>query len=123
MKWDSFKANFFVVAPPGLLDAYPVNYITGFYLPTEKGDVLNRLVQRFPNITVLDVATILDLVRDVIERVILAVGIVFLFTLLAGLVVLYAAIHATLEDRIREAAVLRTLGASRGQLLSSIVVE
>lgn len=123
VKWDSFKANFFVVAPPGLLDAYPVNYITGFYLPTGKRVVLNRLVQQFPNITVLDVATILNLVRDVIERVVLAVEYVFFFTLLAGVMVMYAAIHATLEERIREAAILRTLGASRGQLLSSIVIE
>ncbi|MCP4043100.1 MAG: FtsX-like permease family protein [Gammaproteobacteria bacterium] len=123
VKWDSFKANFFVVAPPGLLDNYPVNYITGFYLSTDKRGVLNRLVQQFPNITVLDVATILNQVRDIIERVILAVEYVFFFTLLAGLMVMYAAIHATLDERIREAAVLRTLGARRGQLLSSIVIE
>ncbi|VAX11136.1 ABC transporter, fused permease protein [hydrothermal vent metagenome] len=123
VKWDSFKANFFVVAPPGLLDSYPVNYISGFYLPTAQHGVLNRLVQQFPNITVLDVATILDQVRIIIEQVILAVEYVFFFTLLSGLMVMYAAIHATLDDRIREAAVLRTLGARRSQLLSSIILE
>ncbi len=123
VKWDSFKANFFVIAPPGLLDSYPVNYITGFYLPTARHDVLNRLVQRFPNITVLDVAAILNQVRAIIEQVILAVEYVFFFTLLAGLMVMYAAIHATLDDRIREAAILRTLGARRSQLLSGIMLE
>jgi putative ABC transport system permease protein len=123
VNWESFKANFFVVAPPGLLDEFPVNYITGFYLPEERHGVLNRLVQNFPNITVLDVATILNEVRNIIERVIMAVEYVFLFTVLAGLMVMYAAIHATLDDRIREAAVLRTLGARRGQLLSSLVLE
>jgi len=123
VNWESFKANFFVVAPPGLLDEFPVNYISGFYLPKEQHAVLNRLVQNFPNITVLDVATILNEVRDIIERVIMAVEYVFLFTVLAGLMVMYAAIHATLDDRIREAAVLRTLGARRGQLLSSLVLE
>ncbi|MFC1602704.1 ABC transporter permease [Pseudomonadota bacterium] len=123
VNWESFKANFFVVAPPGLLDKYPVNYITGFYLPTAQHGVLNRMVQQFPNITVLDVATILDQVRGIIEQVILAVEYVFIFTVLAGLMVMYAAIHATLDDRIREAAVLRTLGGRRSQLMSSIVLE
>ena len=80
-------------------------------------------MQSFPNITVLDVATILNQVRDIIEQVIMAVEYVFIFTVLAGLMVMYAAIHATLDDRIREAAVLRTLGGRRGQLLSSIVLE
>ncbi len=121
--WESFKANFFVVAPPGLLDKYPVNYITGFYLPTEQHAVLNRMVQQFPNIMVLDVATILNQVRDIIEQVIMAVEFVFIFTVLAGLMVMYATIHATLDDRIREAAVLRTLGARRSQLMSSIMLE
>ena len=123
INWESFKANFFVVAPPGLLEKYPVNYITGFYLPTEQHAVLNRMVQQFPNITVLDVATILDQVRAIIEQVILAVEYVFIFTVLAGLMVMYATIHATLDERIREAAVLRTLGARRSQLMSSIVLE
>ncbi len=121
--WESFRANFFVVAPPGLLDRYPVNYITGFYLPAEQHAVLNRMVQEFPNIMVLDVATILGQVRDIIEQVIMAVEYVFIFTVLAGLMVMYATIHATLDDRIREAAVLRTLGARRSQLMSSIMLE
>ncbi|MBI3772643.1 MAG: ABC transporter permease [Gammaproteobacteria bacterium] len=123
VKWDSFRANFFVLAPPGMLDAYPVNYITGFYLPLARHDVLNRLVRQFPNITVLDVGVILDQVRSIINRVTLAVEYVFLFTLSAGLMVLYAAIHATLDERIHEAAILRTLGARRGQILGSIVLE
>lgn len=123
VKWDSFRANFFVLAPPGVLEAYPVNYITGFYLPPARHEVLNRLVSQFPNITVLDVGAILDQVRRIIERVTLAVEYVFLFTLSAGLMVLYAAIHATLDERIHEAAILRTLGARRGQILGSIILE
>ncbi len=123
INWESFKANFFVVAPPGLLDKYPVNYITGFYLPMGQHEVMNRMVQQFPNIMVLDVATILNQVREIIEQVIMAVEFVFIFTVLAGLMVMYATIQATLDDRIREAAVLRTLGARRSQLMSSIVLE
>ena len=123
VEWDSFNANFFVLAPPKLLDDFPVNYITAFYLPETQQALLNRLTQQFPNITVFDVAGILDQVRVIIVRVSLAVEYVFLFTLLAGLMVMFAAIHATLDERILEAAILRTLGARRGQLLSSIVLE
>jgi len=121
--WDSFNANFFVVTPPQLLKGFPVSYITAFYLPEAQHAVLNRLLQQFPNITVFDVAGILAQVRTIIERVTLAVEYVFLFTLLAGLMVMYAAIHSTLDERIREAAILRVLGARRGQLLGSIMLE
>lgn len=123
VEWDSFRANFFVLAPPGMLETYPVSYISAFYLPSSEHGVLNRLVRQFPNITVLDVGAILAQVRRIIERVTLAVEYVFLFTLAAGLMVLYATIHATLDERIKEAAILRTLGARRGQLLGSILLE
>ncbi len=123
VRWDSFKANFFVIASPGLLDDDTASYISSFYIPAAQQDVLNRLVQRFPNITVLDVAGIIARIRSIIERVTLAVEYVFLFTLLAGLMVMYAAIYSTLDERVHEAAVLRTLGARRGQLLSSIMLE
>lgn len=123
VEWDTFKPNFFVLAPPGLLEAFPASYITAFYLPSDRYTVLNKLIQQFPNITLLDVAAILDQVRRIIERVSLAVEYVFIFTVLAGLMVMYAAIYATLDERIREAAILRILGARRGQLLGSLVVE
>lgn len=121
--WDSFNANFFVLAPPQLLEAFPVSYISAFHLPESQQLVLSRLLQQFPNITVFDVAGILAQVRNIIERVTMAVEYVFLFTLLAGLMVMYAAIYATLDERIHEAAILRTLGARRSQLLRSIILE
>ena len=123
MEWDSFRANFFVVTPPGVLEGYPVSYITAFYLSSSNYELLNSLVKQFPNITVIDVAAILDQVRNIIERVTQAVEYVFLFTLVAGVVVMYAAIHATLDERIQEAAIMRTLGARRGQLVGMIVIE
>ncbi|MFC1749592.1 ABC transporter permease [Pseudomonadota bacterium] len=123
LRWDSFRANFFVIAPPGVLDEDSASYISGFFIPVVQQDVLNKLVQRFPNITVLDVASIIAQIRSIIERVTLAVEYVFLFTVLAGLMVMYAAIYSTLDERIHESAILRTLGARRGQLLNSIIME
>lgn len=123
VNWDSFQANFFVIGTPALLEKYPATYITSFYLPDAQSLVLNELVREFPNITVIDVATMMNQVRMIIERVTLAVEYVFGFTLLAGLMVMYAAVHASLDERIRETAVLRTLGARRKQLLQGLITE
>jgi len=115
--WDSFRVNFFVIASPGMLEQQPASYITSFYLAPEHADVLNEMVRSFPNVTVIDVAAVMQQVRSIMERVAGAVQFVFLFTLASGLMVLYAAIAATRDERVYEAAILRTLGASRRQLL------
>jgi putative ABC transport system permease protein len=121
--WDSFHVNFFVITPPGALNAFPASYITSFYLPVGKEAFLSQLVRQFPNITVIDVAAIMAQVRQVIERVTLALEYVFGFTIMAGLMVLYAAIQSSLDERLLEGAVLRTLGAGRRQLLGGMAVE
>ncbi len=123
VEWDSFRVNFFVIAPPGLLQDFPTSYISSFYLPPQEEGLLTELVQRFPNVTVIDVAAIMDQVRLVMSRVSLAVEYVFLFTLVAGLLVLYAAIQSTLDERIRDYAIRRALGGSRRQLLHSLATE
>lgn len=123
VRWDSFHANFFVLAPPGELDDFPASYITSFYLPPDKAAVLDVLVQQFPNLTVIDIAAIMDQVRAIISRVSLAVEYVFLFTLAAGLMVMIAAIQSTLDVRLHENAILRALGARRRRLWQSLVSE
>ncbi len=123
VEWDSFNVNFFTVLPPGLLDDYPTTYITSFYLAPQRKDMLAELVRRFPNVTVIDVAALMTKVRFIMDRVILAVEYVFAFTVLAGLAVLFAAIQTTQDERRYEGAVLRTLGARRGQLLRSLLAE
>ena len=121
--WDSFRVNFFVVTPPGVLDDYPSSYITSFHLPPKKADLMNHLIKSFPNFLVIDVASIIDQVQRVMDQVSRAVEFVFLFTLLAGFAVLYAAIASTQDERIHEAAIFRTLGAKRSQLVRSWAAE
>lgn len=123
VEWDSFHVNFFVIASPGAMDEYPTSYITSFYLPAAQYELLSAFVQRFPNATVIDVAAIMAQVRQVIDRVVLALEYVFMFTVLAGLMVLYAAIQATLDERLLEGAVLRTLGAGRRQIWAGVAIE
>jgi putative ABC transport system permease protein len=81
------------------------------------------VVRRYPSITVIDLESVLEQVRAIMDRAALAIQYVFLFTLLAGVVVLLAAVQATREERRFEVALLRTLGASRRRVLSALVVE
>jgi putative ABC transport system permease protein len=121
--WDTFRVNFFVVAPPGFLEDYPVSYITSFYVPPIETDMMHELVREFPNILVVDVAVVVIQVQHMIDQVSKAIEFVFLFTLLAGFVVLYAAIASTQDERIYEAAIFRTLGARRDQLTRAWAAE
>lgn len=123
VEWDSFRANFFVLAPPGLLEEFPATWITSFYLPAERKGVAGELVRAFPSVTVIDLEAIMGRVRGIMQRVDLSIEVVFVFTLLAGLMVLYAAIQATQDVRLHETAILRALGASRARLIAGLLAE
>ncbi len=123
VQWDSFNVNFFVIASPKLLGGETATFITSFHLPADREELIPELTRRFPSVTPLDVDAILKQVRQVIDRGVLAVEYVFLFTLAAGLLVMYAGIQASLEERRVEHGILRTLGAGRRALLGSLAVE
>jgi putative ABC transport system permease protein len=114
--WDSFKPNFFVIASPSLLESYPASWITSFHLPAGREDVVSGLVRQFPNVSVIDLSALMAQFQRITDQVSRAVEFVFLFAIAAGLVVLFAAISSTQDERVFEGAILRTLGASRRQL-------
>ncbi len=121
--WDSFKANFFVISNPALLKAYPASWITSFRLERGQDEVVTGLVQRFPNVSVIDLSAIMEQVVRVSDQVSKAVEFVFLFAIAAGLVLLFAAITATQDERVFEGAIKRTLGASRRQMAAMQLAE
>ena len=121
--WDTLKPNFFAITPPGVLEAMPVSYMTACFIPADRGEILNRLVHDFPNVTVIDVAAVLEQVRSIIDRMAYAVQFVFGFCLLAGVAVLYAALVATRDERVREVALIRVFGATRRQVGMAVVAE
>jgi putative ABC transport system permease protein len=123
VNWDTMRANFFVLTPPAVLDGYPASWITSFYLPPEKATFVNRLVHEFPNLTVIDVAAILRQLQSIMDQVARAVQFVFLFTLVAGVIVLHAALATAAEERRYELAVMRALGARREQLRRALLGE
>ncbi|MDP4027466.1 MAG: FtsX-like permease family protein [Gallionella sp.] len=111
VQWDSMRVNFFVIATPELLGDYPASYLTSFYLPPDQVRAGDQLVREFPNLLVIDTGAMIEQVRGIMEQIAQAAGVIFLFTLLSGFAVLYAALLATQDERIKEAAILRTLGA------------
>jgi len=123
IRWDSFRPNFFLVFPPGLLDGAAGTYMTSVFLTPAQRPALVDLVKQFPTVSVFDVDAILKQIRDIMDRASLAVQYVFLFTLAAGIVVLLAAVQATRDERRYESAMLRTLGASRMTVLQGVAAE
>ena len=123
LNWDSMRVNFFVLTPPTVLEPYPASWITSFYLPPDKADFVNHLIGEFPNLTVVDVAAIVRQLQSIMDQVAQAVQFVFLFTLLAGIIVLYAALASAAEERRYELAVMRALGARREQLRRALLAE
>lgn len=123
VQWDSFQVNFFALLSPAALAQAPTTYITSFYLPADLTNLTKDLVAQFPNLTVFDVGAILGQVQRVLDQVIKAVQLLFLFTVAAGILVLGAALYATRDERMHEVAVLRVLGASGKQLRLALYIE
>jgi putative ABC transport system permease protein len=124
VQWDSFQPNFFLLAPPGTLEAsVPTSYISSVFLLPEQKIILRDLVAAFPNVSALDIESLMNQVRGIMERIVRAVEFIFLFALAAGLLVLLAAIEGTRGERAREAALLRALGGSRRVVRAGLIAE
>ncbi len=123
--WDSFNVNFFIQGSQALLDRSEVPYtlLGSIYLGPGQDEVLAILAERFPAVSAIAIGPLLQKVRDIIGRGTRAVEAVFLFTLGAALLVSLAALQLTRAQREREVALMRTLGASRRQVLSALLVE
>jgi len=116
--WGSMRANFFVIYPVSQLIDVPVTFMSAFKAPETTG-FDNALVRSFPNITNVDMTSTVAQIQRVLDQVIRAVEFLFAFTLAAGLVVLFAAVTATREERAREFAIMRAVGA-RASLLRQV---
>ena len=123
LQWDSMRVNFFVIFSPASLAGMPQTWIAALHVPPGRTDLANRMVQAFPNLTVFDMATLIRQIQEILDQVIAAVEFLFLFTLAAGLMVLWAALLATRDERMRESALLRAMGATRQQLQRAQAVE
>ena len=123
VNWDSFQPNFFMVFSPGALDGMPTTYISSLRIEKEQQPVLVQLVRAHPSISVIDLDSILQQVRGIIEKASLAVQAVSVFTLAAGIAVLFAAVQSTIDERRFESAMLRALGARKRTVFAGVMAE
>lgn len=123
LRWNTMKPNFYMVFSPGTLDAYPSTFITSFYLPETQKNALNTLVKKYPGTTILEVDLILKQFKTILTQLTQAINYLLYFALMAGFTVLFAAVYATLDERIYEGALMRTLGANRTLLRTTHIIE
>ena len=111
--WSSFRVNFFLLLDPVHADALPHTWLASFHLPRGHAAQAAQLSRDYPNLSLVDVDDLLDRIHQIVDRVSVAVRWVLAFSLLAGALVLAAALSASAAERRHEAALLRTLGARR----------
>ena len=123
LEWGSMRANFFVIINPRAMKDTPQTFMTAFHLPPSAAALTNALTREFPNLTVIDVSGIISQLQEVLDQVVTAVEFLFLFTLASGVLVLYAALMGSQDERTRESGLLRALGATRRQLSQAQWIE
>jgi putative ABC transport system permease protein len=123
LDWSSMRVNFFVIMPPALLRTMPQSWITSFYQDPEVKNLDFKISQEYPNITMVDVSASLQQIQDVLNKLSTALGLLFVFALLAAILVLITAMAATQDERYRNAALLKALGASQKMLKSIAMTE
>ncbi len=123
VEWESFRPNFYMVFSPGVLESFASTSMTSFYRPVDQPEIGRDLIRQFPSITVLDLEVVIQQIRGIVNQVTLAVEYVLLFVLFAGFTVFFAAMQASLDERLQEGALLRTIGASTKQIRASHISE
>lgn len=124
VQWSSLKPNFYMAFPPGgALDGMPATWITSFYLESDEKSDLNEFARQFPTISVLEIDHIIERIQDIVRQVTQAIEAILALILAAAVVVMAAVVSATLQDRQREGALLRTLGGRQSLLVRSTMLE
>jgi putative ABC transport system permease protein len=123
INWDSFQPNFFMVLSPGALDDFPTTFVASLKMEQQDKGVLIDLVRSHPTVSVIDLDVILEQVKSILDKASLAVQAVFVFTLAAGIAVLFAAVQSTIDERRFESALLRALGVRRRTVMLGVLTE
>ncbi len=123
VQWDTMRPNFYMIFSPGTLTDFPSTFITSFYVAEHLKPALNGLLKQFPATTLLELDMILAQFKTMLHQVTTAINLLLCFAVLAGLMVLFATVYASLDQRLYEAALLRTLGASRRFLRRAQLIE
>jgi putative ABC transport system permease protein len=125
VSWARFEPNFFVLFPEGPLKSAPQSFVLLSRLedPVRRAQLQRVVIDAHPNVSSLDLTQVQRAIESILDRVVLAIRFTALFSLAAGAVVLVGAVAASRYQRVKEGALLRTLGATRSQLLRILLAE
>ncbi|ASP49888.1 ABC transporter permease [Cognaticolwellia beringensis] len=123
VNWQSRQLNFIMVFNESVLEKFPTTSISAWSILDKDRDLVYRFLANFPTITVMDFAAIMAQLNSIIEQVTVAIQLILILVVLAGSLVLIAQVQASMEERERELAILRTLGAKGSLLRNSVLYE
>jgi putative ABC transport system permease protein len=121
--WDNMQPNFYIIFAPGTLEDFPSTFMTSFHLEKEQKLFLNDLLKAHPTMTVIEIDALIEQVQRIISQVSLAIELVLVLIVCSGGLVLLASIQASMDERMKQHAILRTLGASTKLILGSLAIE
>lgn len=123
VRWDNMQPNFFIIFSPGTIDHLGATFLSTALMEREQKVLLNDLIRLFPTIVVIEIDALIEQIQNIIAQVTSAIELISVLVLVCGALVLLACVNASLDERFRENAILRTLGAGRRLILSSLLIE
>lgn len=123
VRWDNMQPNFFIIFSPGTIDHLGATFISTALMEREQKILLNDLVRLFPTVVVIEIDALIEQIQTIIAQVTSAIELISVLVLLSGALVLLSCVNATLDERFHENAILRTLGAGKKLILSSLLIE
>lgn len=123
LNWDNMTPNFYFLFPEGYLEEYPRTHMTSLYIPAEEKLLVNDLLRKYPTVQVIELDKIIDRIRTIVSQVTRGLEMMTLLILGCGIVVMFAAVSLSMQERLQESAILRTLGSSRRLILGVQWVE
>ncbi len=123
VRWDNMQPNFFIIFSPGTIDHLGATFLSTALMESEQKVLLNDLVRLFPTMVIIEIDALIEQIQTIIGQVTSAIELIFLLVLISGALVLLACVNATLDERFHENAILRTLGANRKLILTSLLIE
>lgn len=123
VQWDSLSPNFYVIFSSPVLEGRGAAFLTSFYLTEDQKPVLVEILSQYSTISIIEVDVILAQIQSIIEQVTVAIEFILSLVLVAGVIVLIASVQATLDSRLQESAILRTLGAKSRMVQGALAIE
>lgn len=123
VQWDSMNPNFFMIFNREILDGVGANWITSFYLPQSRKPILNALSRQYPTVSLVEIDQTIEQIQSIIGKVSMAIEFILVLVLASGFLVLITSIQATLDVRVQESAIFRTIGADKALVRKTLIIE